>query len=128
MSNKRVYPRTMMKARIKITHPELGEVFGYPRDLSDGGVFVENASWPSWPPVPRSMARCRTCHSKRPCCAWSSSAWWPVKAPAWHSSTPERSAPPEHRRQQYQQGEDLQAAQQHGETQQPFDSGGQLPV
>ncbi len=42
MSNKRVYPRTMMKARIKITHPGLGEVFGYTRDLSDGGVFVEN--------------------------------------------------------------------------------------
>lgn len=42
MSNKRIYPRTMMKARIKITHPDLGEVFGYTRDLSDGGVFVEN--------------------------------------------------------------------------------------
>jgi hypothetical protein len=32
----------MMKARIKITHPGLGELFGYTRDLSDGGVFVEN--------------------------------------------------------------------------------------
>ncbi|MFA5677831.1 MAG: PilZ domain-containing protein [Pseudomonas sp.] len=42
MSNKRVYPRAMMKARIKISHPELGEVFGLTRDLSDGGVFVEN--------------------------------------------------------------------------------------
>ncbi|NLY59651.1 MAG: PilZ domain-containing protein [Gammaproteobacteria bacterium] len=42
MSNKRVYPRTMMKARIKITHPQLGEVFGQTRDLSDGGVFVDN--------------------------------------------------------------------------------------
>ena len=42
MSNKRVYPRTMMKARIRISHPELGDVFGYTRDLSDGGVFVES--------------------------------------------------------------------------------------
>lgn len=42
MSNKRIYPRTMMKTRIKITHPDLGEVFGHTRDLSDGGVFVEN--------------------------------------------------------------------------------------
>ena len=42
MSNKRIYPRTMMKARLKITHPDLGEVFGHTRDLSDGGVFVEN--------------------------------------------------------------------------------------
>lgn len=43
MSNKRVYPRTMMKARIRIHHPELGDVYGQTRDLSDGGVFVENA-------------------------------------------------------------------------------------
>lgn len=42
MSNKRVYPRTMMKARIRINHPDLGEVFGHTRDLSDGGVFVDN--------------------------------------------------------------------------------------
>lgn len=42
MSNKRVYPRTMMKARIRISHPDLGEVFGHTRDLSDGGVFVDN--------------------------------------------------------------------------------------
>ena len=42
MSNKRVYPRTMMKARIRINHPDLGDVFGHTRDLSDGGVFVDN--------------------------------------------------------------------------------------
>lgn len=42
MSYKRVYPRTMMKARIRISHPDLGEVFGHTRDLSDGGVFVDN--------------------------------------------------------------------------------------
>lgn len=42
MANQRQYPRTMMKCRIKISHPELGEVFGQTRDLSDGGVFVEN--------------------------------------------------------------------------------------
>lgn len=42
MSNQRQYPRTMMKARIKINHPELGDVYGQTRDLSDGGVFVDN--------------------------------------------------------------------------------------
>ena len=42
MSNKRVYPRTMMKARIRISHPDLGDVYGQTRDLSDGGVFVDN--------------------------------------------------------------------------------------
>ena len=31
-----------MKARIRISHPALGDVFGQTRDLSDGGVFVEN--------------------------------------------------------------------------------------
>ena len=31
-----------MKARIRISHPDLGEVFGHTRDLSDGGVFVDN--------------------------------------------------------------------------------------
>ncbi|TVP89286.1 MAG: PilZ domain-containing protein [Pseudomonadaceae bacterium] len=43
MADQRQYPRTMMQARIKITHPDVGEVFGFTRDLSDGGVFVENA-------------------------------------------------------------------------------------
>ena len=50
MSNKRVYPRTMMKARIRISHPELGDVFGQTSDLSDGGVFVENAQLASLAP------------------------------------------------------------------------------
>lgn len=44
MANQRQYPRTMMKCRIKITHPDLGDVYGQTRDLSDGGVFVENAA------------------------------------------------------------------------------------
>lgn len=42
MSNQRQYPRTTMRCRIKISHPDIGEVFGQTRDLSDGGVFVEN--------------------------------------------------------------------------------------
>lgn len=42
MANQRQYPRTPMRARIRITHPSIGEVFGHTRDLSDGGVFVEN--------------------------------------------------------------------------------------
>ena len=50
MANQRQYPRTMMKCRIKISHPELGDVYGQTRDLSDGGVFVENADLASLPP------------------------------------------------------------------------------
>lgn len=50
MANQRQYPRTTMKCRIKITHPDLGEVFGQTRDLSDGGVFVENADLAGLPP------------------------------------------------------------------------------
>lgn len=42
MSNKRQYPRTMMKCRIRITHPAIGEITAQTKDLSDGGVFVEH--------------------------------------------------------------------------------------
>ena len=42
MSNQRQHPRTPMRCRIKISHPDIGELFGFTRDLSDGGVFVEN--------------------------------------------------------------------------------------
>ncbi len=42
MSNQRQYPRTMMKCRIRITHPAIGAVTAQTRDLSDGGVFVEH--------------------------------------------------------------------------------------
>lgn len=42
MSNQRYYPRTPMKCRIRISHPDIGDVYGQTRDLSDGGVFVEN--------------------------------------------------------------------------------------
>jgi hypothetical protein len=31
-----------MRAKIKISHPAIGDVYGHTRDLSDGGVFVEN--------------------------------------------------------------------------------------
>ena len=44
MANQRQHPRTPMKAQIKIAHPSFGEVIGYTRDLSDGGVFVEHAA------------------------------------------------------------------------------------
>lgn len=50
MANQRQHPRTMMKCRIKITHPDLGDVYGQTRDLSDGGVFVENAALASLAP------------------------------------------------------------------------------
>ena len=42
MANQRQYPRTPMRCRIRISHPSIGEVYGQTRDLSDGGVFVEN--------------------------------------------------------------------------------------
>ena len=42
MSNQRQYPRTMMKCRIRITHPAIGALTAQTRDLSDGGVFVEH--------------------------------------------------------------------------------------
>ncbi|HDZ58326.1 MAG TPA: PilZ domain-containing protein [Pseudomonas xinjiangensis] len=50
MSNQRQHPRTPMKCRIKISHPDLGDVFGHTRDLSDGGVFVVNADLATLPP------------------------------------------------------------------------------
>ncbi len=50
MANQRQYPRTPMKCRIKISHPDLGEVYGYTRDLSDGGVFVDNPDLASLSP------------------------------------------------------------------------------
>lgn len=53
MSNQRQYPRTSMRCRIKISHPQIGEVFGFTRDLSDGGVFVENAELAALPPGTR---------------------------------------------------------------------------
>lgn len=42
MSNQRQHPRTPMKCRIRISHPDIGDLYGQTRDLSDGGVFVEN--------------------------------------------------------------------------------------
>tara|TARA_R110001599_G_scaffold124312_4_gene296910 strand:- start:446 stop:697 length:252 start_codon:yes stop_codon:yes gene_type:complete len=32
-----------MRCRIKISHPDIGDLYGFTRDLSDGGVFVENS-------------------------------------------------------------------------------------
>ncbi|MEH6499640.1 MAG: PilZ domain-containing protein [Pseudoalteromonas distincta] len=42
MPNQRQHPRTPMRCRIKISHPDVGDLYGFTRDLSDGGVFVEN--------------------------------------------------------------------------------------
>lgn len=42
MSNQRQYPRTMMKCRIKISHPAFGSLTAQTKDLSDGGVFIEH--------------------------------------------------------------------------------------
>lgn len=53
MANQRQYPRTPMRASIKISHPDIGEVLGHTRDLSDGGVFVENPELANLPPGTR---------------------------------------------------------------------------
>ncbi|MEJ6654834.1 MAG: PilZ domain-containing protein [Pseudomonas sp.] len=42
MSNQRQHPRTMMKCRIKISHPAFGSLTAQTKDLSDGGVFIEH--------------------------------------------------------------------------------------
>ncbi len=42
MRNKRRYPRTPMKCRIKICHSSFGELVAQTRDLSDGGVYVKH--------------------------------------------------------------------------------------
>ena len=42
MSNQRQYPRTMMKCRIRISHPAFGSLTAQTKDLSDGGVFIEH--------------------------------------------------------------------------------------
>jgi hypothetical protein len=40
MSNQRKSPRTAMKVRIRIDHPQHGELLVNTRDISDSGVFV----------------------------------------------------------------------------------------
>jgi c-di-GMP-binding flagellar brake protein YcgR len=40
VSDKREHLRTPITCRIKIVHPDIGEVEVHTRDLSDGGVFV----------------------------------------------------------------------------------------
>lgn len=40
MDNKRQAPRTPLQVRIRIDHPQLGEMLVSTRDISDSGVFV----------------------------------------------------------------------------------------
>jgi len=40
MGNKRVHERTLLNAKVKVTHELLGDGIFYVRDISDGGVFV----------------------------------------------------------------------------------------
>ncbi|GIZ10678.1 MULTISPECIES: PilZ domain-containing protein [unclassified Pseudomonas] len=42
MSNQRQQVRTPMKCRIKISHPNFGELLAQTRDLSDSGVYVKH--------------------------------------------------------------------------------------
>lgn len=40
MSNKRVHERTLLNAKVKVTHDAVGDGIFYVRDISDGGVYV----------------------------------------------------------------------------------------
>lgn len=39
-TDRRIHSRTMMSARVKITHQSLGEFVFSTKDISDGGVFI----------------------------------------------------------------------------------------
>ncbi|WP_263143660.1 PilZ domain-containing protein [Pseudomonas sp. RIT-PI-AD] len=47
--NQREHPRIPMKCRIKIVHPSFGELIAQTRDLSDGGVYIRDASLAALP-------------------------------------------------------------------------------
>lgn len=38
--SKREFPRTRLRAAVKIIHPETGELSAHTRDISEGGAFV----------------------------------------------------------------------------------------
>ena len=40
MSDKRIHARTLLNAKVKVTHEIVGDGMFYIRDISDGGVFV----------------------------------------------------------------------------------------
>ncbi len=40
--NNRRYPRTRLRAEVKLKHPEVGEQHSHTRDISEGGAFVLN--------------------------------------------------------------------------------------
>ncbi len=48
MDNRRRFERTSTSIRVEITHPAIGTIIGFTRDISDGGasVVVENYAIP----------------------------------------------------------------------------------
>lgn len=40
--NNRRYPRTRLRAQVKLKHPKVGEQHSHTRDISEGGAFVLN--------------------------------------------------------------------------------------
>lgn len=40
MAEQRKHPRIPMKCKVKVTHPDVGEVIVNTRDISDGGIFL----------------------------------------------------------------------------------------
>lgn len=41
MTNQRAHERTPLACRIKLSHQSIGDVVGRTRDISQGGIFVE---------------------------------------------------------------------------------------
>lgn len=42
MENNRRFPRTRLRAEVKLNHPAAGEQLSHTRDISEGGAFVLN--------------------------------------------------------------------------------------
>ncbi len=41
-TNDRKYPRTRLRAEVKLSHPKVGEQHSHTRDISEGGAFIMN--------------------------------------------------------------------------------------
>lgn len=50
-SDRREHYRTAMSAKVKVVHPQLGELVFSTRDISDGGVFIVLGDQPFEPDI-----------------------------------------------------------------------------
>ncbi len=46
MDNRRTGNRTKLRSKLKLCHPDSGEVFCYTVDISDNGIGLEVGDWP----------------------------------------------------------------------------------